>query len=262
MHGSKLALINQTLAHQYFPNGNAVGSQIRVPELKGEPPFLLAVAGSESWFQVVGIVGDACDDGMRNPIRPSVFVPYTIMMPVWTQILVRTRVPPLTVLHSIREQVHAVDPDQQAERDVRDLDGWIKAQPEWGGGHLVATLFAGFAILALALAATGLYSVISYAVGQRTGEFGIRMALGAMRKDVLLMVFRSAAMSVAGGVLTGVVLTITLNRVLARWIQGSSLDALILAGVILLLVATSGLSCFIPARRASSVDPVVALRYE
>jgi len=262
MHGSKLALINQTLAHQYFPNGNAVGSQIRVPELKGEPPFLLAVAGSESWFQVVGIVGDACDDGMRNPIRPSVFVPYTIMMPVWTQILVRTRVPPLTVLHSIREQVHAVDPDQQAERDVRDLDGWIKAQPEWGEGHLVATLFAGFAILALALAATGLYSVISYAVGQRTGEFGIRMALGAMRKDVLLMVFRSAAMSVAGGVLTGVVLTITLNRVLARWIQGSSLDALILAGVILLLVATSGLSCFIPARRASSVDPVVALRYE
>ena len=262
MHGSKLALINQTLAHQYFPNGNAVGSQIRVPELKGEPPFLLAVAGSESWFQVVGIVGDARDDGMRNPIRPSVFVPYTIMMPVWTQILVRTRVPPLTVLHSIREQVHAVDPDQQAERDVRDLDGWIKAQPEWGEGHLVATLFAGFAILALALAATGLYSVISYAVGQRTGEFGIRMALGAMRKDVLLMVFRSAAMSVAGGVLTGVVLTITLNRVLARWIQGSSLDALILVGVILLLVATSGLSCFIPARRASSVDPVVALRYE
>src|SRR5229473_973264 len=262
MHGSKLALINQTLAHQYFPNGNAVGSEIRVPELKGEPPFQLAVAGSESWFQVVGIVGDARDDGMRNPIKPSVFVPYTIMMPVWTQILVRTRVPPLTVLHSIREQVHAVDPDQQAERDVRDLDGWIKAQPEWGEGHLVATLFAGFAILALALAATGLYSVISYAVGQRTGEFGIRMALGAMRKDVLLMVFRSAAMSVAGGVLTGVVLTITLNRVLARWIQGSSLDALVLMGVILLLVATSGLSCFIPARRASSVDPIVALRYE
>jgi ABC-type antimicrobial peptide transport system permease subunit len=104
--------------------------------------------------------------------------------------------------------------------------------------------------------------VISYTVAQRTGEFGIRMALGAGRKDVLLMVFRSAVMSVAGGVLTGVVLTITLNRVLARWIQGSSLDALVLAGVILLLVATSGLSCLIPARRASSVDPIVALRYE
>src|ERR1700674_233632 len=262
MRGAKLALINQTLARQYFPNGEAVGSSIRVPELKGEPPFQLAVAGSDGWFQVVGIVGDANDDGLRNPIKPSVFVPYTIMMPQYTQILVRTRVPPLTILRAVREQIHTVDPDQQASRNIRDLDGWITSQPEWGQGHLVATLFAGFAILALALAATGLYSVISYTVAQRTGEFGIRMALGAVRKDVLLMVFRSAAMSVAGGVLTRVLLTIMFNRVLARWIQGSSLDVLVLVGGIVLLAATSGLSCFIPARRASSVDPVVALRYE
>ena len=262
MRGAKLAMINQTLAHQYFPNGDAVGSEIRMPELKGEPPFQLAVAGSDSWFQVVGIASDARNDGLRNPTKPAVYVPYTIMMPVWTQILVRTRVPPLKMLRAVREQIHTVDPDQQSFRDVRDLDGWIRIQQEWGQGHLVATLFAGFAMLALALAATGLYSVISYTVAQRTGEFGIRMALGAVRKDVLLIVFRSAAMSVAGGVLTGVVLTIALHRVLARWIQGSSLDALILVGVILLLVATSGLSCFIPARRASSVDPMVALRYE
>ncbi len=262
MHGSKLAIINQTLARQYFPNGDAIGSEIRVPELKGEPPFRLVAAGSDSWFQVIGVVGDARNDGLRNPTKPSVYVPYTISMPVWTQILVRTKVPPLTILRSVREQIHSVDPDQQAFRDVRDLDGWIRIQPEWGQGHLVATLFAGFAILALALAATGLYSVISYSVGQRTGEFGIRMALGARQKDVLLIVFRSAAMSVAGGVVAGVVLTIVLNRVLARWIQGNSLDALVLVGVIVLLVATSSLSCLIPARRASSVDPMVALRYE
>jgi len=262
MHGSKLALINQTLATEYFPNGAAIGSQIRVPELKGEPPFQLAVEGSNSWLQVIGIVGDARDDGLRNPIKPAVFLPYTISMPAWTQLLVRTRVPPLKILRAVREQIHTVDPDQQASRNIRDLDGWITGQPEWEQGHLVATLFAGFAILALALAATGLYSVISYAVTQRTNEFGIRMALGARRKDVQLIVLRSAAISVAGGVLIGVVLTIMLNRILARWIQGSSLDALILAGVVLLLVATAGLSCFIPARRASSVDPIVALRYE
>jgi putative ABC transport system permease protein len=262
IYGSKLAIINQTLARQYFPNGGAIGSEIRIPELKGEPPFRLVVAGSDSWFQVIGVVGDARNDGLRNPTKPSIYVPYTISMPVWTQILVRTRVSPLAILRSVREQIHTVDPDQQAFRDVRDLDGWIRIQPEWGQGHLVATLFAGFAILALALAATGLYSVISYSVGQRTGEFGIRMALGARRKDVLLMVFRSAAMSVAGGVLAGVVLTIVLNRVLTRWIQGNSLDALVLAGVVLLLVGTSSLSCLIPARRASSVDPMVALRYE
>jgi putative ABC transport system permease protein len=260
--GAKLALINQTLARQYFPNGDALGSEIRVPELKGEPPLALAVAGSDSWFQVVGIVSDARNDGLRNPIMPSVYVPYTIMMPVFTQILVRTRIPPLSVLHAVREQIHTVDPDQQSDRDVLDLDGRIKHEPEWEQGHLIATLFGGFAILALALAATGLYSVISYAVTQRTGEFGIRMALGARPKDVLSIVFRSAVMSVAAGVLAGVMLTVSLNRVLARWIQGSSLDVLILVGVILLLVITSGLSCFIPARRASSVDPTVALRYE
>jgi putative ABC transport system permease protein len=262
MRGAKLALVNQTLAREYFPNGDAIGNTIRIPELKGEPPLNLAAAGSDGWFQVVGIVGDARNDGLRNPIMPSLYVPYTIMMPVFTQILVRTSVPPLAVLHAVREQIHTVDPDQQSDRDVRDLDGWIKHEPEWEQGHLVATLFAGFAILALALAATGLYSVISYAVSRRTSEFGIRMALGASPKDVLLIVFRSAVMSVAGGVLAGVLLTITLNRVLARWIQGSSLDVLILAGVVLLLVATAGLSCFIPARRASSVDPTVALRYE
>jgi ABC-type antimicrobial peptide transport system permease subunit len=120
----------------------------------------------------------------------------------------------------------------------------------------------GFAALALMLSAVGIFGVLAFWVSQRRREFGIRMALGAGRKDVLLMVFRSAAMSVAGGVLAGVVLTITLNRVLARWIQGSSLDALVLSGVILLLVATSCLSCLIPARRASSVDPIVALRTE
>jgi ABC-type antimicrobial peptide transport system permease subunit len=103
-------------------------------------------------------------------------------------------------------------------------------------------IFAGFALVALALATTGLYSVMSYTVAQRTGEFGIRIALGTKRKDALLMVIRSAARSVTGGVLTGVALTIILNRVLARWIQGNSLDVLMLAGVILLLVATSGLS--------------------
>jgi len=262
MRGAKVALINQTLARQYFPNGDALGKDVRIPELRGEPPFRLVVEGSDGWFQVVGIVGDARNDGLRNPTKPALYIPYTISLPVWTQILVRTQVPPLTMLHAIRKEIQTVDPDQQAFRDTRDLDGWIKMLPEWARGHLVATLFAGFAILALALAATGLYSVISYTVAQRTGEFGIRMALGAMRKDVLLMVFSSAATNVAGGVLAGIVLTLALNRVLARWIEGSSLNVLILAGVILLLVATAALSCLIPARRASSVDPVVALRYE
>jgi len=261
-NGAKLALINETMARLYFPDGKALGSMIRMPGLKGEPPFLLTADGSDGWLQVVGIVGDSRDDGLRNPILPAAYVPYTMVMPLFTQMLVRTKVPPLTVLRAVREKIHQVDADQQAARNVRDLDGWITTQPEWEQGHLVTTLFAGFAILALALAATGLYSVISYAVAQRTSEFGIRMALGAVRKDVLLMVFRSAVVSVGGGVLAGLALTISLNHVLAKLIQGSSLDGLVLAGVILLMVFTAGMSCFLPARKASSIDPVVALRYE
>src|SRR5260370_42594456 len=103
-------------------------------------------------------------------------------MPVWTQILVRTRVPPLRVLRAVRERIHAVDPDQQASRNIRDLDRWITTLPEWEQEHLVATLFAGFAILALALAATGRCSAISDTVSQRAGEFGIRILLGASGK--------------------------------------------------------------------------------
>ena len=261
-NGAKLALINETMARQYFPNGDAIGSMIRIPEMKGEPPFVLAVDESDGWIQVVGIVGDSRDDGMRKPILPEAYVPYTLVMPMYTQMLVRTKIPPLTVLRAIRETIHQADADQQVARNVRDLDSWITTQPEWEQSHLVTTLFAGFAILALALAAIGLYSVISYAVAQRTGEFGIRMALGAARNDVLLMVFRSAVVSVGGGVVAGLALTIALNRVLTRLIQGSALDALVLAAVVLLLVATASLSCFVPARRASSIDPVVALRYE
>src|SRR5215469_245104 len=261
-NGAKLALINETMALQYFPNGDAIGSMIRIPEMKGEPPFVLAVDESDGWIQVVGIVGDSRDDGMRKPILPEAYVPYTLVMPMYTQMLVRTKIPPLTVLRAIRETIHQADADQQVARNVRDLDSWITTQPEWEQSHLVTTLFAGFAILALALAAIGLYSVISYAVAQRTGEFGIRMALGAARNDVLLMVFRSAVVSVGGGVVAGLALTIALNRVLTRLIQGSALDALVLAAVVLLLVATASLSCVVPARRASSIDPVVALRYE
>jgi predicted permease len=262
MRGAKLALINETLARQYFPNGGAVGSALRIPEMKGEPPFEFTAPESNGWFQVVGVMGDARNDGLQNPVGPAVYVPYTILMPDFTQILVRSRIPPLMALHAVREQIHAVDPDQQSNRDVRDLNGWIKHEPEFEQGHLIATLFGGFAALALVLAATGLYSVLSYTVTQRTGEFGIRMALGAARSDVLGLVFRSAAVSVAAGLVIGALLAIALSRVLADQMQSRPVDVLIFAGVIALLLVTAGLSCFVPARRASSVDPTVALRYE
>jgi predicted permease len=260
--GDRVAVISKTMAQRYFPNGDAVGSQFRVPELKGEPPFQLVIPESDSWIRIVGVVGEARDDGLSKPIKPQFYIPYTIMMPVWTQVLVRTQKDPLAVLHSIRQQIQSVDPDQQVFKPTRSLEEWIANQPEYAREHMIAFLFALFGLLALGLAATGLYSVVSYTVAQRTGEFGIRMALGAMREDVVMMVFRSAAVSVGSGVLAGLMLALALNRLLASWIEGSSRNPLVLLAVTVLLIAASALACLMPARRASSVDPMEALRYE
>lgn len=260
--GAGVAVINQTMARQYFANGDAIGATIRIPELKGEPPFLLIPPGSEPAYQIIGIAADTPDDGLGKPIKPQFYVPYTAMMPVFTQVLVRSRVAPLSILHDVRKQIQTVDPDQQTFKTVRNLEEWITTQPEYAREHLIAFLFGIFAFLALGLAAAGLYSVVSYTVAQRTGEFGIRMALGAVRQDVLLMVFRSASSSVGTGVLVGLILALTLNRVLARWVEVSSRSPVILLSVTAVLIGTAAIACLIPARRASSVDPMEALRYE
>ncbi|MGB6897242.1 MAG: ABC transporter permease, partial [Candidatus Acidiferrum sp.] len=124
MRGAPLAIINETMAREFWPNGNAIGQELRTDGLKAELPFAPAAPGSDGWLQIVGIVGDARDDGLRNPIKPAVYIPYTLKMWMFTQILVRTRVQPLSVLHDIRAQIVKVDPDQQVMGDARNLEGW------------------------------------------------------------------------------------------------------------------------------------------
>jgi ABC-type antimicrobial peptide transport system permease subunit len=183
-------------------------------------------------------------------------------MEPWTQILVRTQVPPLSILHEVRAQIHTVDADQQAEGHVRSLEDWIKGQREWAQQHLIALLFGAFAALALVLAAVGLYSVVSYSVAQRTNEFGIRMALGAMRGDILRIVFASTSLSIGAGLIAGIALSLVVDRLLRRWSEGNSIQAIMLLAVIVVLIGVSAIACVMPARRASSVDPMKALRYE
>jgi predicted permease len=261
-NATHLAVINQTLAKQYFSNGDAIGHSLKVAALTPQPPFSLTALGANDWMQIVGIIADKRDDGLRNPIKPEAFLPFTITMGMYTQILVRSEVPPLSLLHSVAAQVNSIDPDQQVNGQVENLEQWISDQTEWQQEHLVAWIFGAFAVLALALAAVGLYSVVSYSVEQRTNEFGIRMALGAQRGHVLRIVFASTVVSVGGGILGGVVLTLALHRVLARWAEGSSRDPLILLAVTVLLAVVAAIACALPARRASEVDPMTALRYE
>src|SRR6202040_859712 len=261
MRGGALAVINQTMARQIWPNGDAIGHQIRIPSLKDQPPYQRAVPGSDSWMQIIGIVADTRDDGLRKAVKPAVYVPFTTQMWMFTQILVRTRIPPLSLLHDIRAQLVQIDPEQQTMR-VRDLDQWITGEQEYAQQRLVATLFGIFSVLALALAAVGLYSVVSYGVATRTNEFGIRMALGAKASDVFRIVLSSTAMNVGAGLFAGILLSIAFDKLSTKWVAQSSRDPLILTGVTLLLIVAAATACLVPARRAAATDPMQALRYD
>jgi predicted permease len=261
--GAHVAVINRTLAQRYFPNGDAIGHSLKMPGIEGNPATVLSPPNiGASWLQIVGIVGDARNDGLRSVPRPAVFVPYTLSMGEGTEILVRSQAPPLTLLHAVREQLRTINPDQQTSTNVDDLETRLTFESEWQQEHLAAWIFSVFAWLALALAAVGLHSVVSYTVAQRTTEFGIRMALGARRGDLLRMVFRSTLGSLGAGIFAGVAISLALSQIIAKWAQGNPRDPVILTAGTILLGLVSGLACAIPTRRASKVDPMIALRCE
>jgi len=259
LHAAQVVVINESLARKYFPKGDAIGGSLKLP-LQDAPPFRLMAPGADGWLRVEGIIKDKRDDGLRRPVLPELFVPYTLNMRMGTQILVRSEVPPLTLLHTIQLAISSVNAEQQSSGNVQNLEQWIQNEPEYAQGQFVSWLFGAFAVLALVLAAVGLYSVVSYSVAQRTNEFGIRMALGAQRAHVLEIVFRSVVPSVVGGVVAGLALALSLEKVVSHWAEGNARDPLTLAGATLLLALVAAIACAIPARRASRVDPMVALR--
>lgn len=262
-NGAHVAVINRTMAQRYFPNGDAIGHSVKVPGFGERPPVVLSAPNiADSWLPIAGIVGDARNDGLEKPIQPAIYVPFTLNMWMGTQILVRSEAPPLTLLRAVRAQLVKVNPDQASYGNTDDLEEWISNTREWQQEHLAAWIFGVFGVLALALAAVGLYSVVAYTVAQRTNEFGIRMALGAPRGHVLHIVFASTVASVGSGIAVGLALTLALNTVLAKWASGNSRDPMILLGGALLLSAVAGIACAIPAWSASKVDPMTALRAE
>ena len=260
--GATLAIVNQSFAHKYFPGENVLGRSVRIPRLTSQPPYGVAVTGSDGWLQIIGVAADALDDGLRKPIVPGVYLPYTVNMWMGTQILVRTQGAPLAMLHGIRKEIASINPDQQVFSRVDDLETWITRAQEWARARLVSILFAAFSGLALTLAAVGLYSVVSYGVAQRTSEFGIRMAFGARRSDVLQLVARAAATSVGLGLILGAALSVSMSRFLTGWVESGSVHPLMVPGVSLLVIGVAAVACLVPARRAVSVDPMTALREE
>src|SRR6266567_605078 len=260
--GAALALVNQAFVRRYFPGEDVLNHSVRIPRLTGEPPLRLGAKGSDGWIQVIGVVGDALDDGLDKPVKPALYIPYTVYMWMGTQILVRTQGAPLAMLHSVRREIASVNPDQQAYSQVDDLETWIVREPEFAISRLISILFSAFSALALALAGVGLFSVVSYTVVQRTSEFGIRVALGAQPADVLRIVLWSAGVSVAIGLACGLALSFGLGRAITRWVQAGVRDPWMVLGGSMLTIVVAGLACLIPALRALAVDPMSALRSE
>jgi ABC-type antimicrobial peptide transport system permease subunit len=209
----------------------------------------------------VGVVEDARNGGLERPTRPGIFLPYSFVLPPDQFFIIRSAIDPEAALLSIKQKLRERNPDMVVNQ-AHTLS-WRLYTEGWGEGRFIATLFSIFAVLALALAATGLYSVVSYAVSQRTQEVGIRMALGAPRTNILRLVLRSTAMVLGIGVALGISLSVVLSKTVAAWAAGGNpRDPITLIVSALLLTLVSAIACLVPAWRAASVNPVVALRYE
>jgi predicted permease len=262
-NGAHVAVINRALAERQFPNGDAIGQLVRLPGIEGNPATFFSPPNiGNSWLQIVGIVENARNAGLRNVAIPAIYVPYTLNVWEFTEVLARSNVAPMTLIHAVRGQLAAVNPDQQTSSDVDDLETRLTYEPEWQREKLTTWIFGAFSWLALVLAAVGLYSVTSYTIAQRMGEFGIRVALGAQRINLLRLVLRSALEGVGGGVILGVGLSLVLNTLISKWGPGDLRDPSIVGVAVFALLVVMTVACITPAHRATNVDPMTTLRAE
>jgi predicted permease len=265
--GDFVAVVNRAFATRYLSSSNALGRQLRIPGLTAHKLYQAVSAQSTAWRQIVGVVGDARNDGVDQPIVPAIYIPYTAAMQAWAQFLVRTEGDPLTCLHSIRAAIASVASDQQISNSVSAFNGTftlkeaIERDAQYSRQRLFSILFGVFSAMALALALVGIFSVVAYTVAQRTTEFGVRLALGAPRAHVLWAAARIALVSAAAGIVVGLALDNFLGALLAHWMQ-SSLAAGSLFTAAALLALGALLACLLPARHAIAVPPAEALRYE
>jgi putative ABC transport system permease protein len=240
-------VINQTMARRFWPDQDPIGKPIK----------LLA---DGTLGTVVGIVGDARHYYLSEEQQPQVYDCYSQFPGIFATVVVRTNVEPMSLAPSVREAVWKVDKDQPMWK-VRTEEFLINRNV--ADKRFLMLLMGIFAALALTITAVGLYGVVSYTVGQRTQEIGIRMALGAQTPDILAMILQQGMRMVLIGVVVGLAAAFALTRLMASLLYGvSATDPLAFTAIALLLAGVALLACWIPARRATRVDPMVALRYE
>lgn len=261
--GDFIAVVNRAFAKRYVSASNALSRQLRIPGLTGKKHYQTASAQSTTWRQIIGVVGDARNDGLDRPVVPAIYVPYTAMMLPYVQFLVRTEGDPLTYLHSIRAAVASVASDQQISNDgfngTLTLNEAIQRDVQYSRQRLFSILFGVFSAMALALALTGIFSLVAYSVAQRNTEFALRRALGAPQAHVLWVAARMALVSAAVGIVTGFAFDSFLGAVLSHWMQTAVAAGSLFAATALLAVSAL-LACVLPARHAITVAPAEALR--
>jgi putative ABC transport system permease protein len=244
-----VALVNATMARRFWTNGDPIGKRI----LRGHP------GQDEKWITIVGVVADTKLYGLDNPARLEVYYPYRQRPYSDMNLVVRSAVDPVSLTSAIRAAVAAIDKDQPIF-DVHTMQQLV--DDSISTRRLTLVLLGIFSALALILAAIGIYGVMAYTVALRTQEIGIRMALGAQQKDVLRLVLGQGARIAFFGVAIGLAAAAALARLLSSLLFSvSASDPLTFGAVAVLLVAVALLACYIPARRALRVDPIIALRY-
>jgi putative ABC transport system permease protein len=244
-----VTVINESLARRLWPGENAIGKRLRQ-------------GGADSqaaWHEVIGVVADVKLNGLEQEAPLQVYLPLALHNSGTVKLVVRTDGEPLALSKTIEQTIHSLDKDLTLESHSMDeLLGNAMARQ-----RLTLTLLAILALLALSLAAIGIYGVMSYAVTERKQELGIRLALGATLRDVLLLVLVQGMKPTLIGVALGSAVAFAATRLLRGLLYGvAPTDPLTFAAVAVLLSAVALLACWLPARRATKVDPLVALRYE
>jgi putative ABC transport system permease protein len=248
--GPGVAIVNDYMAQRFWPAQNAVGKRLKFDSRDSETP----------WLTVIGVVGDVKQVALNRDVRLETYRPHAQVPSLYMTVVARTPGDPLSATTAVQNAIWEVDPDLAVYR-VRSMKDIVSANTR-GLGAMVALLIV-FAAIALTLSTAGLYGVISYTVNRRTQEIGIRIALGAQSRDVLRLVITRSVVLTLVGVTVGTGLALLLGRTLETLMYGvSPTDPTTFIGVGAMLIVVGLLASYLPARRATKVDPMVALRYE
>ena len=250
-----LAIVNQTFTRTRLDGREPLGRTVRIPRLK-QAPFAI----EDDSFQIVGVVKDTLNRGLRDQVMPEIYVPFTLLG-FADRVVALTQGDPTSVIRAVLGQVYALDRNQPVT-DVRTIEAVLNDEI-YAGPRFNLTLFSVFAGLGLTLAVIGIYGVMSNSVAQQTHDIGVRMAIGATPGHIAGMIVKNGSRLLLGGIALGLAGGFLTARLLSRQIWNvSPFDPISFSVVSLVLLAAGLLACVWPARRAASIDPMVALRYE